>query len=154
MSVQFQIMERKDMQTKTMSGVKPEAQAVMEDCVTGSDEGRLAFPEVVKRLKEAGVERYNADLCRAERIFYMPDGSSHLVASEQLRRPAAEVFSPAGVEAALRAIQAQKIDYRAFCEQIAAAGCVSYLVSLAGRRAVYFGRTGENFVELFPAAVK
>ncbi|TAL80245.1 MAG: DUF1398 domain-containing protein [Beijerinckiaceae bacterium] len=137
-----------------MSGVEPDVQTVMEDCVRGSDEGRLTFPEVVKRLKEAGVERYTADLCRAEKTFYMPDGASHVVASRQHHRPPAEAFSPAAIDAALRAIQAQKIDYTTFCEQIAAAGCVSYLVSLAGRRAVYSGRTGETFVEPFPAGVK
>jgi hypothetical protein len=31
------------------------------------------------------------------------------------------------------------------------AGCVDYMVSLAGRRAVYC-RTGENYEEMFPSA--
>jgi uncharacterized protein YbcV (DUF1398 family) len=84
----------------------------------------------------------------------MPDGASHVVASASLRRPPAEAFSPAAIEASIRAIQARKIGYLTFCEDIAAAGCVSYLVSLPGRRAVYFGRTGEAFVEPFPAASK
>ena len=78
--------------------------------------------------------------------------SSHVVASRQHHRLPAEAFSPAAIDAAIRAIQGRKIDYMTFCEQIAAAGCVSYLVSLAGRRAVYSGRTGETFVEPFPAA--
>lgn len=137
---------------KTMQRVGRDKQAIMEDCVRGSDEGRLTFPDVVKRLMEAGVERYTADLCRAERTFYMPDGESHVVASEQHHRPSAKAFSPIAIEAALRSIQAQKIDYTTFCDEIAAAGCVSYLVSLVGRRAVYSGRTGETFVEPFPAA--
>jgi len=62
----------------------------------------------------------------------------------------ARAFSAAGVDAAVRAIQAQKIQYREFCERIAAAGCVGYTVSLTGRRAVYYGRTGESHVEMFP----
>lgn len=33
-----------------------------------------------------------------------------------------------------------------------AAGCAGYLVSLPGRRVVYYGRTGETHVELIPAA--
>jgi glutamate-1-semialdehyde 2,1-aminomutase len=40
-----------------------------------------------------------------------------------------------------------------FCEQIAAARCVGYMVSLAGRRAVHYGRTAEVYVELSAGAV-
>ena len=64
----------------------------------------------------------------------------------------AQAFSAAGVDAAVRAIQAQTISYKEFCDRIVAAGCVDYIVSLVGRRAVYSGRTGENHVEPFPSA--
>jgi uncharacterized protein YbcV (DUF1398 family) len=46
----------------------------------------------------------------------------------------------------------QEIAYREFCRQIADAGCVGYFVSLAGPRAVYYGRTGDERVEWFPGA--
>ena len=52
----------------------------------------------------------------------------------------------------MQAIQKQQINYREFCERIAQAGCVGYMVSLTGRRAVYYGRSGDSYVELFPAA--
>ena len=61
-------------------------------------------------------------------------------------------FSAEGVEKAVRAIQRQEIAYRKFCRLIADAGCVGYFVSLAGRRAVYYGRTGDEHVEWFPGA--
>jgi uncharacterized protein YbcV (DUF1398 family) len=64
----------------------------------------------------------------------------------------ASAFAADGVAAAVRAIQQQKIQYREFCERIAQAGCVGYIVSMAGRRAVYYGRTGDSYVEPFPAA--
>jgi hypothetical protein len=32
------------------------------------------------------------------------------------------------------------------------AGCVAYMVSLPGRRVVYYGRTGASHVEHFPPA--
>ena len=126
--------------------------AVVEDCTHGSDAERMAFPDVVARLMQAGVERYRADLRRAEKIYYMPDGASHAVPTEAIPVPIADAFSPEGVREAVRAIQAGAIGYKAFCARIMAAGCVDYLVSLAGRRAVYFGRTGESYVELFPGA--
>jgi len=124
----------------------------MRECTEASDQERITFPEVVMKLMQAGVERYHADLLRAEKVYYLPSGESH-------REPAADVntvpptaFAPEGVAAAVRAIQQQKIKYREFCERIAQAGCVGYMVSLAGKRAVYYGRTGDSYVEPFPSA--
>jgi uncharacterized protein YbcV (DUF1398 family) len=124
----------------------------VEACTRASDEERMSFPDVVARLSGAGVERYHTDLLRAEKTYYLPDGASHVVAAHAVGGQVAQAFSPAAVEAAVRTIQAGRIGYNGFCEAIAAAGCVGYLVSLTGRRAVYYGRTGETYVEPFPTA--
>jgi uncharacterized protein YbcV (DUF1398 family) len=123
----------------------------MTATVAGSDSGAMPFPEVVRRLAEVGVESYYADLRRAERIFFMPDGRSRCIASRLSHDHVAQTFSPEGVKAAITEIQNRRIDYPAFCERIAAAGCCAYSVSLLGRRAVYMGRSGEIFVEHFPS---
>jgi uncharacterized protein YbcV (DUF1398 family) len=75
-----------------------------------------------------------------------------VVAGEPADTTPAGEFSAAGVDAAVRDIQVGKIQYRTFCARIAAAGCVGYHVSLAGQRAVYYGRTGDCHVEWFPGA--
>lgn len=129
----------------------PETTATIMECTTASDEDRMAFPEVVARLLSVGIERYHADLVRGEKTYYLPDGRSRVLPTRQLAAPPAPAFSPTGIEAAVRAIQAGRIGYGSFCAAIAAAGCVGYTVSLAGRRAVYSGRTAESFVEPFPA---
>ena len=126
--------------------------AVMEECSKDSDEERFTFPEVVMKLAGAGIERYHTDLCRNEKTYYLPDGQSHVVRSPAHNTLPAREFSPADVSAAVRTIQAGKIGYREFCTRVAAAGCVGYFVTLTGRRAVYYGRTGEEFVEWFPKA--
>ncbi len=125
---------------------------VMEECTRASDEERVTFGEVVMKLIEAGVERYHADLLRAQKTYFLPNGESLVVAGAPVAGKAPSAFSAAGVEAAVRAIQGRAIQYKEFCERIVAAGCVGYFVSLAGRRAVYYGRTGETYVEPFPAA--
>jgi uncharacterized protein YbcV (DUF1398 family) len=125
---------------------------VMQECTEASDEERIPFPEVVMKLMEVGVERYHADLLRAEKTYYLPNGDSEIVPNRAVAGVPAREFSVAGVEAAVRAIQAQRIKYKEFCERIIAAGCVGYFVSLAGRRAVYYGRTGDSHVEWFPTA--
>ena len=128
----------------------PRTKAIVEECTRASDEERSLFPEIVAALTGAGVEHYHADLRRSEKTYYTPDGASEVVAAKPVRRAIGQTFAPAEVEAAVRASQAQAIGYNAFCERIAEAGCVGYLVSLAGRRAVYYGATGETHVELFP----
>ena len=116
-----------------------------------SDEGRITFPEVVAALMQAGVERYHADLSAGTKTYYMTDETFHTVPSQQ-HGMAAQAFSAQGVEDAVRAIQRGEIRYGTFCKRIAAAGCVGYVVSLAGRRAVYYGRTFDTHTEWFPDA--
>ena len=128
------------------------AKEVVRACTTDSDEERTGFAEIVARLIVAGVERYHADLVRAEKAYYMPDGSFEVVPSVRIDTAPAAEFSASGVAAAVRAVQAATIGYQTFCRQVMAAGCVGYHVSIAGRRVVYYGRTGDSHVEWFPGA--
>src|SRR5262245_46085268 len=123
---------------------------VVRECSRASDENSESFPVIVGRLIEAGIERYHADLVRSEKTYYLPDGSSEVVPNHAVETAPAASFSAAGVEAAVRASQAGGITYNMFCERVVAAGCVGYHVSIAGRRAVYYGRTGDSHVEWFP----
>lgn len=127
-------------------------EAVAEACTRGSEAGALSFPQVLGKLAQTGVERYVADLVRNEKTYYRADGATCTVKAEPAGRQPAADFEAPGVEAAIRASQARSIDYGEFCRRVLAAGCVGYVVSLAGRRAVYFGRSGETFVEPFPPA--
>ncbi len=132
--------------------MQSETRAAIEASVTGSDNGTMTFPQVVGKLIQAGVERYHTDLQRAEKTFYLPDGESVVVRTKAVAGSVVPNFDAGGVEAAVRTIQRGEIDYLEFCERIARAGCASYIVSMSGRRAVYYGRTGEIFVEPFPQA--
>jgi uncharacterized protein YbcV (DUF1398 family) len=124
----------------------------MEECSRASEEERITFPQVVGALMTAGVERYQADLVRAEKVYYMPGGESLAVSNRALAAIPAYAFSAAGIESALRDIQGGAIKYREFCARIAAAGCIGYAVFLTGRRAIYYGRRGDFHVEHFPGS--
>lgn len=126
--------------------------SVMHEASRASDEERITFPEVVTKLVAAGVERYHADLTRAEKAYYLPNGETEVVPNHALAASPALAFSAEAVEAAVRAIQCGEIQYREFCARIAAAGCVGYHVFIAGKRAVYYGRTGDSHTEWFPGA--
>ena len=64
----------------------------------------------------------------------------------------AAAFDSAQVEALVRWAQTNDsgYSYGAFTEKVKAAGCAGYLVSFSGRRVVYYGRTAETHLELFP----
>ncbi len=124
---------------------------VLEECGAGSEEGRLSFPQTLAALAAVGVEGYLADLRRATKIYYLPDGTSFEIPAVRHAGPIAGNFDAASVAGAVRQSQAGTHSYKAFCEKIMASGCAGYLVSLSGRRVVYFGRTAETHVEHFPA---
>ena len=125
--------------------------SIVVEITRASDEERITFPEVVGRLVAAGVERYHVDFVGGERVFYMPDGTFERVPAHKAPQ-AAQAFSARNVEAAVRAIQRDEIQYREFCGRITQAGCVGYHVFIAGRRVVYYGRDGEQHIEYFPGA--
>lgn len=133
--------------------MKVEQTAVMQECARGSLQGTLTFPEVVRKLAQIGVERYHADYSRQEVTYYLPDGDSFVAALPHAAQATAAAFSASAVEAAIREIQRGEILYGEFVRKTMAAGCVGYFVQIAGRRALYFGRSGETHIELFPAAV-
>lgn len=131
-----------------------QVKALVVECSRASEENRMSFVEVVKKLMEAGVESYLTDFRRATKTYYLPNGEFFEVPAEAIAAQPAAKFHQPGIEAAIREAQANKPDYtyKGFCEKVLAAGCAGYIVSLAGRRAVYFGRTAETHVELFPSA--
>jgi uncharacterized protein YbcV (DUF1398 family) len=58
------------------------------------------------------------------------------------------------IKVALREAQAlvPGYSYQGFCDKVVAAGCAGYLVSIVGRRVLYYGRTGETHTEYFPGS--
>jgi uncharacterized protein YbcV (DUF1398 family) len=124
--------------------------SVMRACCEGSQSGTMDFPAVVRRLSAIGCEQYHADFRRGEKTYYMPDGDTYVSPLAVPPGRIAEAFSQEQVVAALRAAQSKQITYPQFLARIVDAGCVGYFVNLAGRRAIYMGRSGDSYVEHFP----
>ena len=128
--------------------------AVAQRCLDSATDNAMTFPQVVGTLLEAGFESYTADFRRGVAIYYMASGESVELASPIAHGSVAETFDAVEIQAAIR--EAQQLvpgyTYKGFCAKVMAAGCVGYVVSFLGRRAVYSGRTGETHVEAFPPA--
>lgn len=125
---------------------------IAKACLAATHDGSLDFPEIIGRLLAGGFESYAVDYRRHAQTFYRPDGDTIDLAMPQAAGPVGEHFDATAVEALVRLAQAGGPDYsyHGFCRKVTAAGCAGYLVSFLGRRVVYYGRTGETHVEMFP----
>lgn len=127
--------------------------ATIEGCAQSSKDGTAHFGAIVQALTEAGVEAYFADYRSEATTYYLPSGETHEVAlPPPLATPIAEAFHSAGIQAAIRGAQRGEVMYPEFLKLSRAAGCVGYMVWIAGRHVSYFGRKGEVHVERFPDA--
>lgn len=125
---------------------------VIQACAKGALTGEIAFPEIVGRLAQIGVERYHADYSRQEITYYLADGESLVVATLHPSHATAKEFSTSAVVTAVRQSQRNDHTYLDFIRKTMASGCVGYFVQITGRRVIYFGRNGESHVEHFPPA--
>jgi uncharacterized protein YbcV (DUF1398 family) len=127
---------------------KDVARATLE----GSESGAMSFPQSVRMLMEAGFDGYGVDFRRATRSYYMPDGESIELATERTSAPVAARFDAVAIKEAIREAQALApgYTYKGFCAKVVRAGCAGYLVSLPGKRVLYYGRTAETHTEYFP----
>src|SRR6185312_4020202 len=128
-------------------------QKVLYDCLHLALEGKMSFPETVKRMLETGVERYRADLVLLEKSHYAADGEIQVEKISLAEPPCVgQPFSTEGVKSALTDIQRREIGYAEFLRRIMSAGVTDYSVYLTGRKAIYNGRHGDFYVENFPPA--
>ena len=126
--------------------------SIAEACSKAAEDGSLNFPQILGKLGDAGIESYLVDYRRALKTYYLPGGESVDVLDSHRHGGVAAAFDAARVAAAVGQSQRGEHSYMEFSEKVIAAGCVGYIVSILGRRVVYFGRTAETHVEHFPPA--
>jgi uncharacterized protein YbcV (DUF1398 family) len=127
---------------------KDVARATLE----GSESGTMTFPQNLRDLMEAGFDGYAVDFRRFTRTYYMPNGEALELKTAPTPTPVGEAFDASAVREAIREAQVlvPGYTYKGFCTKVARAGCAGYVVSLIGRRVLYFGRTCETHTEYFP----
>jgi uncharacterized protein YbcV (DUF1398 family) len=120
--------------------------------LAGAEDDTMRFPESVRILMEDGFDGYAVDFRCGTRTYYRPDGAVLALKTAPASLPVAERFDTAVVKDAIR--EAQQMlpgySYKKFCAKAMGAGCSGYIVSLLGKRVVYYGRTGETHTEYFP----
>jgi uncharacterized protein YbcV (DUF1398 family) len=124
--------------------------SVIHETLAASEAGQLIFPKVVQALLEVGVESYLVDLAHGSATYYLTTGETHIESLTHPANPIAEDFSAAGLIAAIRRAQADRIRYPEFLKQSTAAGTIAYWAFLTGKKVIYFGRKGDFHIEEFP----
>src|SRR6476660_4146950 len=121
-------------------------------CLAAAEANTVAFPQIVGRLIEAGFESYAIDYRRATATYFLPNGESIELPAIKPASPVSANLDIPAMQAAIREAQnvVEGYSYKGFCEKAVRAGCAGYVVSFAGRRALYFGRTAQTHTELFP----
>ena len=125
---------------------------IARTCVEGAESGAMTFLQIVSTLIDAGVDGYAVDFRRGTAAFYRSDGASVELEGTRPAAAVSERFDAAVVSEAIKEAQTlvPGYTYKGFCDKVAGAGCAGYLVSLLGKRVVYYGRTGETHTEYFP----
>ncbi len=127
--------------------------AILDQCTAGAFDGSVPFPETIKRIFNDGVEWYSANLIFGVKTYYGADLSHYQTPWPDWTAPQiADQFCAESVSAAIKASQTGQITYKEFLGRIADAGVTYYTVHLKGRKAIYFGRHGDSFIEPFPSA--
>lgn len=126
--------------------------ALAQECLFATHDGSLSFPAIIGKLMAAGFEGYAVDYRRGSQTFYLPDGDFLDLGLPCYTRPVADHFDVACVKALISWAQSgdPAYTYLAFSQKVTSAGCAGYLVSFLGSRVVYYARSGETHIELFP----
>lgn len=127
--------------------------AIITEVARATLAGTIAFPEVVRRLIETGVEYYHVDYVALRKTFYIAGGDVVTTPINWEDLPAvAHEFDLAGLKAAILDSQQHGQTYREFTRRAMAAGVQGYFAFLRGQRVTYFSRGGDQHTEWFPGA--
>lgn len=125
---------------------------IAKDCLNAAENDTQNFPQIIGNLIAAGFESYTIDFRLAKAFYFLPSGEAVTLDTHKINVEIGKDFDVKAIKSAIKEAQ-QQVDgytYKGFCEKVAKAGCVGYIVSFVGKRAIYFGRTGETHVEHFP----
>ncbi len=121
----------------------------IEQAIAESHRTPKGFGQLVRTLAELGIESYRVDYREGLTTLFPASGEPLSVPLSHASAVSAD-FDVSALSEAIRGAQAGNVLYPEFLERSRRAGCIGYVVWIAGRKVTYFGRRGEEHVELFP----
>jgi hypothetical protein len=117
----------------------------------GTETNTLTFPEGVRMIAAAGFNGYLVDYCAGTRTYHHSNGEAFTFRG--LPYPPVDTFDAELVKAAIKEAQllVPGYTYQGFSRKVTGlGGAAGYLVSIVGKRVLYFGMNGETHTEYFP----
>ena len=130
--------------------MNPNTKEVIEKTTHDSHAGLLTFPEFLGRLIEVGVESYFVDYRNQSTTYYLSTNEAYSVPMTMSLIEIPTSFNKEAIVLAIRGAQSDTVRYPEFLKLTMSAGCVGYMVWIAGKHVSYFGRAGEVHAEYFP----
>jgi uncharacterized protein YbcV (DUF1398 family) len=110
------------------------------------------FPYLAETLRRAGVTRNLWFLPACQSLYLTKDGPVAVQGTPLVSGPAdVPPFNQDALIAALRTDQAGNSSFQEFLAASWRAGVVRYDVDLAARKVTYYGCSGEEYIEDYPA---
>jgi uncharacterized protein YbcV (DUF1398 family) len=110
------------------------------------------FPHYAEVLRAAGITSVETSIANSGSVYHLADGA---VAEnfEPIAAPVSDVpdWNETALIAAIRADQAGQSTFTGFLADTWKAGVIRFHVDLANRTCTYFGATGNNYLETYPA---
>jgi uncharacterized protein YbcV (DUF1398 family) len=124
---------------------------VVKASFEATEANTLTFPEGVKMIAAAGFKGYVVDHPAGTRTYHHSNGENFTFQGAPY--PPADAFDADVVKAAIKEAQllVPGYTYQGFCRKVTErGGAAGYLVSIIGKRVLYFGANGETHTEYFP----
>jgi uncharacterized protein YbcV (DUF1398 family) len=129
----------------------PKLHEVAQVASEGSSANTLTFPEGVKMIAAAGFNGYLVDYRSGTRTYHHSNGEVFTFQGD-VYTPV-DAFDADIVRTAIKEAQmlVPGYTYQSFCHKVTErGGAAGYLVSIVGKRVMYFGVNGETYTEYFP----
>jgi uncharacterized protein YbcV (DUF1398 family) len=124
---------------------------IIDECSQLSLSEQITFGQVVQKLIVAGVQRYIANLVGLQKLHFGTKDETHNCSLKlNHNQTIDDSFDADKVRSAIIDIQHGRIGYQEFLRLIMEGGCTHYEVFLKGKKAIYFGRDGDFYIEAFP----
>jgi uncharacterized protein YbcV (DUF1398 family) len=117
----------------------------------GSEANTLTFPDGIGMIAAAGFNGYLVNYLSGTRTYHHASGEVYTFQGK-VYAPV-DAFDAGIVKAAIKEAQLMVpgYTYQDFCHKVTELGGVAgYLVSIVGKRVLYFGVNGETHTEYFP----
>ena len=124
---------------------------VAQSSLDGTEANTLTFPESVKMIAAAGFNGYLVDYRSGTRTYHHSNGEVFTFQGPVY--PPVEAFDIEVVKGAIKEAQllVPGYTYQGFCRKVTErGGAAGYLVTIVGKRVLYFGVNGETHTEYFP----